>query len=116
LAVLAAVLVAALVGALIEALILKRLYDAPELLQLTATFAIVLIVRDVALAIWGAEDLLGPRVPGLDGSIALGSRSLPEYDAFLIVVGPIVPGALDASSCAGRASACRFAPPPRTAS
>jgi branched-chain amino acid transport system permease protein len=90
LAVLGAVLVAAIVGALIEALILKRLYDAPELLQLTATFAIVLIVRDIALAIWGAEDLLGPRVPGLDGSIALGSRSLPEYDAFLIVVGPIV--------------------------
>ena len=90
LAVLGAVLVAAIVGALIEALILKRLYAAPELLQLTATFAIVLIVRDVALAIWGAEDLLGRRVPGLDESIALGSRSLPEYDAFLIVVGPIV--------------------------
>jgi branched-chain amino acid transport system permease protein len=89
-AVLAAVIVAAIVGALIEALILKRLYDAPELLQLTATFAIVLIVRDVALAIWGAEDLLGPRVPGLDESIALGTRSLPEYDALLIVVGPIV--------------------------
>ena len=46
LAVLGAVLVAAVVGALIEALILKRLYAAPELLQLTATFAIVLIVRD----------------------------------------------------------------------
>ena len=89
-AVIGAALVAALVGALIEALILKRLYDAPELLQLTATFAIVLIVRDIALAIWGAEDLLGPRVPGLDGAIALGSRSLPEYDAFLILVGPIV--------------------------
>ena len=90
LAVAGAALAAALVGALIEALILKRLYAAPELLQLTATFAIVLVVRDIALAIWGAEDLLGPRVPGLDGTIALGTRSLPEYDAFLIVVGPLV--------------------------
>ncbi|HET9337941.1 MAG TPA: ABC transporter permease, partial [Casimicrobiaceae bacterium] len=89
-AVIGAALVAALVGALIEALILKRLYAAPELLQLTATFAIVLIVRDIALAIWGAEDLLGPRVPGLDETIVLGTRSLPEYDAFLIVVGPVV--------------------------
>jgi branched-chain amino acid transport system permease protein len=93
-AVLGAVLVAAIVGALIESVVLKRLVDAPELLQLTATFAIVLIVRDVVLAIWGAEDLLGPRVPGLDEAIALGSRSLPEYDAFLIVVGPIVLGLL----------------------
>ena len=47
-AVAGAVLVAAIVGALIEALVLKRLYDAPELLQLTATFAIMLIVRDAA--------------------------------------------------------------------
>ncbi len=86
----AAIVVAAAVGALVEVLILKRLYGAPELLQLTATFAVVLVVRDAALAIWGAEDLLGPRVPGLDGSIPLGSRSLPEYDAFLIVAGPIV--------------------------
>ena len=61
LAVAGAALAAALVGALIEALILKRLYAAPELLQLTATFAIVLVVRDIALAIWGAEDLLGHR-------------------------------------------------------
>src|SRR5512134_4070167 len=45
LAVIGAALVAALVGALIEMLVLKRLYAAPELLQLTATFAIVLIVR-----------------------------------------------------------------------
>ncbi|CAG0995795.1 High-affinity branched-chain amino acid transport system permease protein LivH [Burkholderiales bacterium] len=89
-AVLGAVLAAAVVGSLVEVLILKRLYAAPELLQLTATFAIVLIVRDVALAIWGAEDLLGRRVPGLDGSIPLGTRSLPEYDAFLIVAGPLV--------------------------
>ena len=85
-----AALAAAVVGALVEVLVLKRLYAAPELLQLTATFAIVLVVRDAALAIWGAEDLLGPRVPGLDGAIPLGSRSLPEYDAFLIVAGPVV--------------------------
>jgi len=85
-----AALAVAVVGALVEVLILKRLYAAPELLQLTATFAIVLVVRDAALAIWGAEDLLGPRVPGLDGAIPLGSRSLPEYDAFLIVAGPVV--------------------------
>jgi branched-chain amino acid transport system permease protein len=80
----------AAIGALIEVALLKRLYDAPELLQLTATFGIVLIVRDVVLWAWGAEDLLGPRVPGLDGVVEVGGRAIPEYDLFLIVVGPLV--------------------------
>jgi branched-chain amino acid transport system permease protein len=88
------VLVAALavgsIGALIEVLLLKRLYATPELLQLTATFGIVLVVRDATLAIWGAEDRLGPRVPGLDGTIDVAGRAIPEYDLFLIVIGPLV--------------------------
>ena len=85
-----AALAVAIFGALIEALLLKRLYDAPELLQLTATFGVVLIVRDVALAVWGAEDLLGPRAPGLDGAVMLLGRAVPEYDLFLIAAGPVV--------------------------
>src|SRR4029079_11280097 len=70
--------------------LLKRLYDAPELLQLTATFGVVLIVRDAALAFWGAEDLLGPRAPGLAGAVDVLGRAIPQYDLFLIVVGPLV--------------------------
>ncbi|MEP7328585.1 MAG: ABC transporter permease [Betaproteobacteria bacterium] len=85
-----AALSVALIGALIEVLLLKRLYAAPEMLQLTATFAIVLIVRDVVLAIWGAEDLLGPRAPGLAGVVTIFDRPVPEYDLFLIVLGPVV--------------------------
>ena len=77
-------------GALIEFALLKRLYAAPELLQLTATFGIVLVVRDATLAIWGAEDRLGPRVPWLDGTLDIAGRAIPEYDLFLIVVGPLV--------------------------
>src|SRR4030095_5774800 len=45
-----AAIVVALIGAAIEAVLLKRIYAAPELLQLAATFGIVLIVRDAALA------------------------------------------------------------------
>ena len=62
-AVVLAALIVALIGASIETLLLKRIYAAPELLQLAATFGIVLIVRDATLAVWGAEDLLGPRAP-----------------------------------------------------
>jgi branched-chain amino acid transport system permease protein len=89
-AALAAALLVAILGALVEVLLLKRLYPAPELLQLTATFGVVLIVRDAALALWGPQDRLGPRVPGLDGAVQWLGRAIPEYDLFLLVVGPVV--------------------------
>ena len=79
-----------IVGALVEILILRRIYKAPELLQLLATFAVLLVVRDAALWLWGSEDLLGPRAPGLSGAIELGGARFPEYDLFLIVLGPAV--------------------------
>jgi branched-chain amino acid transport system permease protein len=85
----AALAVAAL-GACIEMLLLRRIYRAPELLQLLATFALVLIARDFALWAWGPEDLLGPRAPGLQGAVAIAGRPFPEYDLFLIVIGPLV--------------------------
>ena len=85
-----AALAVALLGALIEKVLLKRLYDAPELMQLTATFAVVLIVRDAALALWGAEDLLGPRAPGLAGTVEFFGHAVPQYDLFLMVAGPAI--------------------------
>src|SRR5512143_3211186 len=39
-------LIVALLGAMIERLVLQRLYAAPELLQLLATFALVLVIKD----------------------------------------------------------------------
>ena len=87
---LVAALAVALLGALVEVLLLKRLYAAPELLQLTATFGVVLIVRDAALAVWGPEDRLGPRVTGLDGTVHWLGSAVPQYDLFLLVVGPVV--------------------------
>jgi len=86
---LAALLVAA-IGAAIEILLLRRIYQAPELLQLIATFGVVLIVKDLALAVWGPEDLLGPRAPGLKGAIEIAGRAVPQYDLLLIALGPIV--------------------------
>lgn len=89
-AVLAAAFAVAALGATIEKLLLKRLYPAPELLQLTATFGIVLIVRDAVLALFGPEDRLGPRVAGLDGAVRFFGNAVPQYDLFLLVVGPVV--------------------------
>lgn len=81
-------------GALVEALLLRRLYAAPELLQLLATFALVLVVKDFTLWAWGPEDILGPRAPGLADAVAIAGRQFPEYDLFLIVFGPLVLGVL----------------------
>ena len=86
---LAALAVAAL-GAVIETLLLRRLYGAPELYQLLATFAFVLVIRDAALWLWGADDLLGPKSPGMTGSVLLLDQRFPSYDIFSIFVGPVV--------------------------
>ena len=86
----ATALVVGIIGALIEVVLLRRIYRAPELFQLLATFALVLIINDAALSIWGPEDLLGPRAPGLRGAIEVLGRQLPSYDVFLIVIGPLV--------------------------
>jgi branched-chain amino acid transport system permease protein len=83
-------LIVGVIGALIELLVLRRIYSAPELFQLLATFALLLIINDATLWLWGPEDLLGPRAPGLRGAIEILGRHLPSYDAFLMVVAPIV--------------------------
>jgi branched-chain amino acid transport system permease protein len=91
--ILAALGVAA-IGLAIELLLLRRIYQAPELFQLLATFGVVLVVQDVALEVWGAEDLLGPRAPGLRGAVTILGQPFPEYDLLLVFVGPAVLGLL----------------------
>ncbi len=88
--VLLAALIVAVIGTVIEIVLLRRLYDAPELFQLVATFGVVLVIQDLTLAIWGAEDLLGPRAPGLKGVVRIMDEPIPEYDIALIILGPTV--------------------------
>ncbi|KAF1050263.1 ABC transporter permease [Xylophilus sp.] len=77
-------------GAAVEIVLLRRIYRAPELLQLLATFALVLVIRDAVLWHWGPGELLGPRAPGLEGAVRILERRFPVYDLFLIAVGPLV--------------------------
>ncbi len=79
-----------IVGVLVEFVILRRVYRAPELFQLVATFGVVLIIQDLALMTWGAEDLLGPRAPGLTGVVHILGQPIPTYDLALIAITPIV--------------------------
>ncbi len=83
-------IVVGIIGAIIEIVLLRRIYRAPELFQLLATFALVLVINDATLYFWGPEDLLGPRAPGLRGAVEVLGRHLPSYDLFLTILGPVV--------------------------
>ena len=86
--------IVAIVGALIEMTLLRRIYRAPELFQLLATFGVTLMVQDLVVLIWGPEDLVGRRAPGLRGAVDILGQAFPAYDLFLIALGPLVLGAL----------------------
>ncbi len=88
--VLGAALVVGLLGAAVETSLLRRLYHAPELFLLVATFGIVLILQDLTRWLFGAEDLLGPRAPGLTGSVDIMGSLIPQYDLALIVIAPLI--------------------------
>ena len=86
----ATAVIVGLVGTVIEIVLLRRMYRSPELFQLLATFALVLVINDATLWLWGPEDLLGPRAPGMRGAVEILGRMLPTYDLFLIFVSPVI--------------------------
>ena len=71
-----AALIVAVVGVLVEMVLLRRIYHAPELFQLLATFGLTLMVEDLVVLIWGPSDLLGRRAPGFQRR---GRFLRPEY-------------------------------------
>src|SRR5215475_1388165 len=89
-----AALVVAAVGVLVEMVLLRRIYHAPELFQLLATFGLTLMVQDIVVLIWGPDDLLGRRAPGFRGAVDFFGQNIPSYDLFLIALSPVVLGVL----------------------
>lgn len=91
---LAAIVAAAVVGAglavVVEIVILRRLYGKEHLLQLLATFALLLIVGDLVRFFWGeqARSIRQPEFLRGPIRIAFGEDVLvfPRYGIFLIVV------------------------------
>ena len=79
-----------LFGALIEMVVLRPIYRAPELFQLVATFGVILVIQDLALMIWGAEDRMGPRAPGLRGVWRIFGEPVPKYDLVIIAITPFI--------------------------
>jgi branched-chain amino acid transport system permease protein len=88
--ILAAALIVAAMGVLVETVLLRRIYHAPELFQLLATFGLTLMVEDLVVLIWGPSDLLGRRAPGFKGAVDFFGQNIPTYDLFLIALSPVV--------------------------
>jgi len=83
-------LIVGILGVIVEVLVLRPVYKAPELFQLVATFGVILVIQDLALLVWGAEDVLGPRAPGLKGVVRILGEPVPKFDLALIAITPFV--------------------------
>jgi branched-chain amino acid transport system permease protein len=81
---------AGLVGAAAEYFLLRRLYGAPELYQLVATFGLTLTLHDAMRWAFGPSEVFAPRFPGLKGSVELWGEYFPQYQLVTIALGPLV--------------------------
>ncbi|MGH2746090.1 MAG: branched-chain amino acid ABC transporter permease [Thermoleophilaceae bacterium] len=78
-------LVAAAAGVTIEITVLRRLYRREPLLQLLATFAVLLMIADLVELVWGSSDRTVARPAGLEGSIGVLGERFPLYNLFIVV-------------------------------
>ncbi|HEY5678325.1 MAG TPA: branched-chain amino acid ABC transporter permease [Myxococcales bacterium] len=84
LALVAAPLAVAAVGAVIELGVLRRIYRAEHVVQLLATYALILVIEDLVKMVWGAE-YRSVSVPAIfAGAIQIGGRPFPVYNLFVI--------------------------------
>jgi branched-subunit amino acid ABC-type transport system permease component len=85
-----AALAIALLGGVVERFLFRRLYGKEELYQLLFTYALVLILGDVAKLLWGTQQKSVSRPPGLTGSFTLFGATIPHYNLFIILLGPAI--------------------------
>lgn len=77
-------LIIGLLGAACEVLLLRRVYGREHLVQLLVTYALFLILADLALRFWGTESITASQPPALAGTAEIGSVAFPAYDLFVI--------------------------------
>jgi branched-subunit amino acid ABC-type transport system permease component len=90
LAAIGAALAVALLGAVVERLLLRHLYAREELYQLLFTYALVLILGDVAKYAWGTQQLSVARPPSLEGAFQILGVQIPYYSVFIMALGPLI--------------------------
>jgi branched-chain amino acid transport system permease protein len=82
---------AGLIGFAVERLLIKRIYEAPHLYQFLLTFGVLLVLDDLARAIWGfsSKSVATPEVFQGPPVFVLGSP-VPRYYVFIIAMGALV--------------------------
>jgi len=90
LALVLAPLVVAAVALVAERALFCHLYQREHLMLLLFTFALSMILGDLVKITWGAEyrSIMAPEL--LRGQASLLGASLPRYNLFLLIAGPIV--------------------------
>ncbi len=83
-ALLLATAAAAAVGVIAEVGVLRRLYGKEHLLQLLATYALVLIIADLVQIVWGTGNRTVDRPAGLDGSVSVLGQGFAVYNLWII--------------------------------
>lgn len=89
-AALVAALAVAVLGGLVERLLFRYLYGKEELYQLLFTYALVLILSDVARIAWGTQQKSLGRPPGLTGATTLFGATIPHYNLFILLLGTAI--------------------------
>lgn len=84
----------ALISLIAERGLFCRLYQREHLMLLLFTFAVSLILSDLVKIVWGAEYRSVSPPPLLKGTLSFLGISLPRYNLFLLLIGPLVAMAL----------------------
>ena len=84
----------ALVGAILEWGLLRRIYIQEEIYQLLLTYALVLIIDDVAKIVFGPDYKSIPKPEFLEGSVSLFGGTVPTYTILVVIVAPLVAASL----------------------
>ena len=88
-------LLVALISFIAERALFCHLYQREHLMLLLFTFALSLILGDLVKIVWGAEYRSVSPPALLKGTLSIfGGASLPRYNLFLLIIGPLVAVAL----------------------
>jgi branched-subunit amino acid ABC-type transport system permease component len=77
-------------GGVIERLLFRHLYGKEELYHLLFTYALVLILSDVAKILWGTQQKSVSRPAGLSGALSVLGATIPYYNLFILLLGPAI--------------------------
>lgn len=73
-----------------ERAVFRRLYGAPEVVGLLASFALLLILSGIVQIIWGSDPRTQAQAHGLSGAVHIFGSPVTSYNLVLIVVSAVI--------------------------